>query len=98
MASKNTTIIIGRLVGDPEMEPIYHPNDTHCVHYTLANSFFDKGKEVTQVHKIVSVGKQADNVMKWIHDGDLCCIEGRRDHDAECVLANRVTLLSKKAC
>lgn len=81
MAGYNKTIIIGRLMEDPEL---LNPQETDLrrkrVSFTICNSTFDADKnEVVSKHKIVSFGKQAQLCLDYLCKGDLCCIEGRLD-------------------
>lgn len=78
MAEKHfsKTIIIGRLAEDPSLKALKN-GDPYAL-FTLFNTTLDENKnEVLNTQKIVSFGKQKDLIMKHIHKGDLCCVEGR---------------------
>ena len=69
-------IIIGRLAEDPSLKTLKN-GDSYAL-FTLFNTTLDENKnEVLNTQKIVSFGKQKDLIMKHIHKGDLCCVEGR---------------------
>lgn len=83
----NKTVLIGRLAENP----VY---DTDCASFEVLNTLFKDGKEDTIKHKILSYGKQAKLVMKYLNKGDLCCIEGSLDGNG--VICERLTFLQHK--
>lgn len=98
---KNTydrTIIIGRLSTEPVMR-----YDKEVCTFTLSNSSFDNGTEITLFHKIAAFGKQAFVCNEHLHQGDLCCIEGvirgrdlSKPDSKMTIVAQRVTFLSRR--
>lgn len=92
------TIIIGRLATEPVMR-----YDKEVCTFTLSNSTFDNGAEITLLHKIAAFGKQAFVCNEQLHQGDLCCIEGviqgrnlGKPDSKMTIVAKRVTFLSKR--
>lgn len=103
MNGYNKTIIIGRLGNDPILKD---GKKTQSTSFMLCNSTFKDGVEDVQWHKIVAYGKQAKLCADYLHNGDLCCIEGnlnRRSYkkDGETkysvtIVAERITFLTSK--
>ena len=106
-ASNNTfnkTIIIGRLGFDPELK---QGKNTSYTRFSLSNNSITKdGQSEVQWHKICAFGKQATLCHKYLHKGDLCCIEGRLDSRSyekngqkqysSSIIAERITFLNSK--
>lgn len=88
--SYNKTIIIGRLGANPIEK-------NGCAVFPILNTTWDVKihKEQVQMHKAYAVGKQAALVMKHLHKGDLCCIEGKLD-EKQSICAERITFLSNR--
>ena len=102
--SYNKTIIIGRLGFDPELK---QGKTTAYTRFSLSNNNVSKeGQSEVQWHKICAFGKQADLCHKYLHKGDLCCIEGRLDSRSyekngqkqytSSIIAERITFLNNK--
>jgi len=83
----NKTVLIGRLAENP----VY---DTDCASFVVLNSIIRNGVEDIVKHKILSYGKQAKVVMKYLNKGDLCCVEGSLDDSA--IICERLTFLQHK--
>ena len=106
-ASNNTfnrTIIIGRLGFDHELK---QGKNTSYARFSLSNNSITKdGQSEVQWHKICAFGKQAALCQKYLHKGDLCCIEGRLDSRtyekngqkqySSSIIAERITFLNSK--
>lgn len=100
-ATLNKTIIIGRLGNDPEVR---QSSRTDVARFSLCNTVVRDGREDAQWHRICAFGRQAQMCGKYLHKGDLCCVEGRLDvnqveKDGEkrtyhTIIAERVTFLS----
>ena len=64
------TIVIGRLNEDPELV------NGECK-FVLRNTAINScGVQDTILINCVASHKHSENVMKYLHEGDLCCIEG----------------------
>lgn len=87
--SKRESIVIGRLVNEPEK----HGN---VVYFDLAHTVYQTGKEKCVLERIRTVGNQAGLALTYLHKGDLCCVEGRYDAEisSNAIIANRITFLS----
>lgn len=77
----NRVILVGRVGRDPDKRST--PSGTLVAQFSLATSTFTKDKETkdrkqnTVWHKIVTFGKLADFVGKYITKGRLLLVEGR---------------------
>lgn len=99
----NRTIIIGRLGQDPELK---QGKKAEVSQFSLCNSRLIDGHEEVQWHRICAFGKQAQACQKYLHKGDLCCVEGRLDaypyekdgerRTSHSIVADRVVFLSSK--
>ena len=83
----NKTVLIGRLAENP----VY---DTDCASFVVLNSIIRNGVEDIVKHKILSYGKQAKLVMKYLYKGDLCCVEGILGDSG--IICERLTFLQHK--
>ena len=78
--SFNKAIIIGRLGRDPEVR--FTQTGKQVANFSMAtdesfkNNAGEKVKQ-TEWHRIVVWGKLSEIVQKYVHKGDLICIEGR---------------------
>lgn len=80
----NKIILIGRLVADPELRKT--PSGSSVCSYCLAvdRPFAKDGEQTADFINIVSWGKAADNVAKYMRKGRQMAVEGRmqtRDYD-----------------
>ena len=81
MAGLNKVMLIGRLGRDPEIR--YSQQGTAVVNFSLATSeqWTDKNtgdrQERTEWHRIVSFGKQAEILEKYLSKGSQIYVEGR---------------------
>jgi single-strand DNA-binding protein len=104
--SFNKTIIIGRLCNDPVYtEPDGQKVKVEMAKMKIQNTNIDKeGNEIADYHDIVSFGNQAKLSQKYLHKGDLCCIEGRLDRQVyekegkvkAIIVAERITFMSSR--
>lgn len=107
MASLNKVFVLGNLGSDPELR--YTGNQTPVVNFTIATSHKpapDK-PEVTEWHKIVVWGKQAESAKKYLFKGSKALVEGRlqtrqweqngQKHYSTEIVALGVTFLDSKA-
>lgn len=70
----NSTILIGRLVADPELS--YTTTQTAFCKFTLAVGRPTK-EETADFIRIVVFGKQAENCNKYLGKGRKCAVNGR---------------------
>ena len=99
----NKTIIIGRLGHDPEFK---QTDKTEYTRFSLSNNTIHDGQESVQWHSVCAFGKQAQLCHRYLHKGDLCCIEGHLDSHgyiqngekryAQTIVAERITFLSSR--
>lgn len=99
----NKTIIIGRLGNNPKYE---HSEKGDIACFCVSNNTFRDGAEIINWHDIKAVGKQAKLCAEYLHEGDLCCIEGTLDTKvckkdgemrySQVVVAEHVTFLTPK--
>ena len=80
----NKVILIGRLVADPELRST--PSGSSVCSYRLAvdRPFAKDGDQTADFINVVSWGKAADNVAKYMRKGRQVAVEGRmqtRDYD-----------------
>ncbi len=81
MAGLNKVMLIGRLGRDPEIR--YSQQGTAVVNFSIATSeqWTDKNtgdkQEKTEWHRVVSFGKQAEILEKYLSKGSQIYIEGR---------------------
>lgn len=80
----NKVILIGRLVADPELRQT--PSGSSVCSYRLAvdRPFAKDGEQTADFINVVSWGKAADNVAKYMRKGRQMAVEGRmqtRDYD-----------------
>ena len=80
MASINKVIILGRLGQDPEMR--YTQNQTAVCSLNVATTEFKQNQngereEMTEWHRIVVWGKQAENCGQYLAKGRGVAVEGR---------------------
>lgn len=80
MASVNKVIIMGNLGQDPELR--YTTNQTPVATLSLATTDYRKApdgsrQEMTEWHRIVVWGKQAENCSKYLSKGRPVFVEGR---------------------
>lgn len=80
MASINKVMVMGRLGQDPELR--YTQNQTPVCSLNVATSEFRMGQdgqrqELTEWHRVVVWGKQAENASKYLSKGRGVFIEGR---------------------
>lgn len=80
MASYNRVQLIGNLGQDPELR--YTQSQTPLTSVSIATTEFrnsaDGGKQsITEWHKVVIWGRQAENFCKYLHKGSSVFIEGR---------------------
>lgn len=68
--SFNNTIIIGRLKDDPRR---ITRNDKDCLKFIVCHVLSD---QTVDEHDVFAFGKQADLCERYLHKGDLCCVEG----------------------
>lgn len=99
--SVNSATIIGRLGADPEAF------SAGCK-IRIATDYKGKdGAEQTEWHRITCFGKTAENVMRFLHKGGECYVEGRiqtstyekngeKRYSTE-IIANRVVFLGGKS-
>jgi len=97
----NKTILIGRLGQDPTFK---QTEKTDITHFSICQTIRQNDKESTQWHRICAFGKQAQLCYKYLHKGDLCCIEGRLDSSSytkngekkyvQSIIAENITFLS----
>ena len=76
----NKAIIIGNLTRDPEMKTL--PSGVAVTSFSLATNRTWKDKEgnkqeQVEYHNIVSFGKQAENIAKYMTKGTSMLVEGR---------------------
>jgi len=74
----NRTILIGRLVRDPELR--YTPNGVPTASFTLAvdRNFTNKqGEKEADFINIVTWRGQAENIANYVKKGSLVAVEGR---------------------
>ena len=89
------TIIIGRLVENPKRI------SGNKVTFHISNATLKDGVEVVNFHNILTSGKQAELAMQYLHERDLCCIEGsltKTESGKIAIHATRITFLSPKKC
>lgn len=99
----NRTVIIGRLNSDPEFKT---RNDIEYARFGLVNLHEKDGKTEEVIHRIAAFGKSAVLCKNYLHEGDLCCIEGRLDSRtykkngetcySQTIVAEKITFLSSK--
>ena len=80
MASVNKVMVMGRLGQDPELR--YTQNQTAVCSLNVATTEFKQGQdgqreEMTEWHRIVVWGKQAENASKYLAKGRGIFVEGR---------------------
>ena len=80
MASINKVMVMGRLGQDPEMR--YTQNQTAVCSLNVATTEFRIGQdgqrqEMTEWHRVVVWGKQAENAAKYLAKGRGVFVEGR---------------------
>ena len=80
MASYNRVQLIGNLGQDPELR--YTQSQTPLTNISVATTEFrntpDGGKQsITDWHRVVIWGRQAENCCKYLHKGSPVFIEGR---------------------
>ena len=68
--SFNNRIIIGRLKDDPRR---ITRNDKDCLKFIVCNSLTD---QTVNEYDVFAFGKQAYICERYLHKGDLCCVEG----------------------
>lgn len=75
----NKVIIAGNLVRDPEAKAL--PSGTHVTNFAIATNrvWFTEGvkNEATDYHNIVTFGKTAENVGRYLTKGTNVLVEGR---------------------
>ena len=84
MATFNRTIAVGRLLNDPYF---------YCNRNRKTAEFAIKIDE-NSAYNIIVRGKQASVCKSYLRKGNLCCIEGKVDREANAIIADRVTFLS----
>jgi single-strand DNA-binding protein len=81
MSSFNSTTLLGNLTADPQIR--YTPSGTKVANYSLAvNRRYKQGDEwktYTSYIDIVSFGRDADNVEKYVFKGDSLLVSGILD-------------------
>lgn len=75
MASLNSVTLLGNVGNDPELR--YTPQQNPVTTFSLATSEKFDGKEVTEWHKIVVWGKNAENCAKYVEKGKQVLVEGK---------------------
>lgn len=78
--SVNKVLVLGRLGQNPELK--YTPSGSAVCNFTVATSESYKKKdgtkeEKTEWHRIVSWGKTAENVNKFLSKGSVAFVEGK---------------------
>lgn len=71
----NRAIIIGRLGIDPEIR--YSKNGLAIANFSLATNEKNGDTYKTQWHRIIALGKLAENCERYLEKGRQICIEGR---------------------
>lgn len=99
----NKTIIIGRLGNNPKCE---HSEKGDIACFCVSSNTFRDGEEIINWHDIKALGKQAKLCAEYLHEGDLCCIEGTLDTKAckkdcetrysQVIVAEHITFLSSR--
>ncbi len=84
MASVNKVILLGRIGSDINLR--YGKSGSAYVTFSLATSEKMKGEdgkytEVTEWHNLVSFGKTAEIIAKYLGKGSLAYFEGKIKHD-----------------
>jgi single-strand DNA-binding protein len=75
MASLNQVTLLGNVGNDPELR--YTAQQTPVTTFSLATSEKYDGKEVTEWHKIVVWGKNAENCAKYVEKGKPVLVQGK---------------------
>jgi single-strand DNA-binding protein len=110
MGSINRVFLIGNLGQDPESKELENGRARTTFSVATSESWNDKktGEKVEQTewHRIVSWGKTAEVVAKYLGKGSQVCVEGRlqthkwqdkegKDHTRTEVVADGVTFLGR---
>lgn len=79
MSSLNKVVLIGRLGADPEVR--YSSSGSAFANFSIATSKKQKDKngswkEKTEWHRIVCLGKTAENAGEFLRKGREVCVEG----------------------
>lgn len=84
--SKTNPIVVGRIMTDPVFS---------CRGQDKITTFkvADDERGIITARNIVARGKQASICKRYLHIGDLCCIEGRYNSMGDSIIINRVTFL-----
>ena len=95
--SYNKTILIGRLKDDP-IRIKHDDSSKDYLKFVILNSNSDQS---VNTNNVFAFGKQADVCKKYLHKGDLCCIEGEivkseLTGKQPKIVAEKVTFLSAK--
>lgn len=81
------TIVIGRLANNPSLLKT-KDNKEMVADFMISNNTVKDGEEVTQFHRIIAKGNQAQLIFDHMRKGDLVCIDGRLTpkiyHDETC--------------
>ena len=68
--SFNETVVIGRLKDDPRRTTL---NGKDCLKFIVCQELYD---QTVNEHDVFAFGKQAYLCERYLHKGDLCCVEG----------------------
>lgn len=75
----NKSILMGRLVRDPEIRYSQGTNPVAIANYTLAvnRRFKQQGQPDADFINIVAIGKNGEFAERWLHKGDMIQVVGR---------------------